>query len=189
MTLSSTDEKLHQAYLQLILDYPIYKIKVSQVTQKAGVSRGTFYTHYDSIADLLEDIEFSLLEAIPKTPNLNQTLKNTAVIYDLLIKKLAYLKTKLPVLRALMSDHGDPHFKYELNQYFLPDILEYAKFNQGLALDSLQVTLVNEALNGSRMSILQWWAYHSETLTIEQLAAFLTQYVQSVTSSLKMNSH
>lgn len=181
----STEEKLHEAFLKLILKYPINKIKVNQVTEIAEVSRGSFYTHYESIDDLLGDIEFELLDAIPKTPEIDKALQSESVVYDLLVEKLAYIKTKLPIIQVLMSNNGDPHFMYQLNKYFLPDILEYAKFNQGLELDSLQVTLLNEAVNGSRMSVMQWWAYHSDDITIDQLAGFLVQYIQAVTNILK----
>lgn len=56
---------LREALLELIKDRPLDKIKVSEITKAAGLYRMTFYNHYETKEDLLNDairakIEFVL---------------------------------------------------------------------------------------------------------------------------------
>lgn len=56
---------LRQAMLELIKDRPLDKIKVSEIAKMAGLYRMTFYNHYETKEDLLNDairakIEFVL---------------------------------------------------------------------------------------------------------------------------------
>ncbi len=47
---------LQEAFLQLLAEKPFDKITVSDVTRRAGLNRGTFYAHFDGMADLLEQM-------------------------------------------------------------------------------------------------------------------------------------
>ena len=46
---------MNQALLELLEKKDIEFITITEITQKAGVSRSTFYLHYDNIDDLLEE--------------------------------------------------------------------------------------------------------------------------------------
>lgn len=51
---------LREAFAELMAEQPYDKITVTAVTQRAGLNRGTFYAHYDSIDDLLGDLVHDL---------------------------------------------------------------------------------------------------------------------------------
>ena len=62
-----TRERLRQALTQLLLEKDVRDITVRELTDLADVNRGTFYTHYRDIYDLLEQTEnalFGELEAL-----------------------------------------------------------------------------------------------------------------------------
>ena len=46
---------MNQALLSLLEKKDIEFISVTEITKKAGVNRSTFYLHYDTIYDLLEE--------------------------------------------------------------------------------------------------------------------------------------
>ena len=50
-----TAELMNQALLQLLEKKDFEWITVTEITQKAGVNRSTFYLHYDTICELLEE--------------------------------------------------------------------------------------------------------------------------------------
>ncbi len=49
---------LKKAFLKVIGTKPFAEIKVSEVCSAAGVSRSTFYTHYGTLMDLVDDCTF-----------------------------------------------------------------------------------------------------------------------------------
>lgn len=50
-----TAELMDDAFLELLKEKDIEFITVKEICSRAGVSRSTFYLHYESIADLLEE--------------------------------------------------------------------------------------------------------------------------------------
>lgn len=50
-----TAELIDEAFLELVQEKDLELITVKEICARAGVSRSTFYLHYDTIADLLEE--------------------------------------------------------------------------------------------------------------------------------------
>ena len=53
----TSKRQLKKAFAALLSERPLNKITVTAVIERAGVSRSTFYAHYDDIQDLLSAIE------------------------------------------------------------------------------------------------------------------------------------
>ena len=51
-------------YAALLEKKPLDKITVKELTEKADVNRKTFYSHYSSIEDVLNEIEDEILKKI-----------------------------------------------------------------------------------------------------------------------------
>ena len=52
------------AFTQLLAEKELSKITVTDVVDKAGISRGTFYAHYFDIYDLYSSLQTSIIESI-----------------------------------------------------------------------------------------------------------------------------
>ncbi|MBD5585251.1 MAG: TetR/AcrR family transcriptional regulator [Clostridia bacterium] len=61
-----TKNSIKTAYMQLTLANEPGKLTVSDVAQKAGINRSTFYLHYADIASIEEDIDKEFAEVIEK---------------------------------------------------------------------------------------------------------------------------
>ncbi|MFP7494500.1 TetR/AcrR family transcriptional regulator [Terribacillus saccharophilus] len=57
-----TQQALKDALLQLMTKKSLLKIHISEITEAAGVSRGSFYTHYDKKEDLLDELSEDMLD-------------------------------------------------------------------------------------------------------------------------------
>ena len=64
-----SSEKIETAFLSLILTNKYEDISISQICERAGINRSTFYCHYDDINDLIVKIE-------------NKFAKSTASIFN-----------------------------------------------------------------------------------------------------------
>jgi len=62
-----TKKALSDAFLSLLAAKPVNKITITELTQKALVSKATFYLHYTDIYDLLEHVQNDLISDIIKS--------------------------------------------------------------------------------------------------------------------------
>ena len=57
-----TRQLLRQSLTELLAQKPLSKITVQELTQRADVNRGTFYSHYKDITDMKEQLERELFD-------------------------------------------------------------------------------------------------------------------------------
>ena len=55
---------LEEAFLSLLSEKPYEKITVTDVAERAGLNRGTFYAHFTSMADLTEQVMNDLISRL-----------------------------------------------------------------------------------------------------------------------------
>ncbi|MFR9208180.1 MAG: TetR/AcrR family transcriptional regulator [Lachnospiraceae bacterium] len=48
---------IRKAFTDLLKQKPIQSISIKELCESAGINRGTFYSHYSDIYDLLKQIE------------------------------------------------------------------------------------------------------------------------------------
>ena len=67
-----TERAIHEAFIELLSKKALDRITVRDITEQAGISRNTFYYHYQDIPALLEDIlEKDADRVIAEYPRLN----------------------------------------------------------------------------------------------------------------------
>lgn len=57
-----TREAIHNAFKQMICDMDYDEITIKELTQRAQINRKTFYLHYGSLDDLLEELQQEIVE-------------------------------------------------------------------------------------------------------------------------------
>ena len=57
LRVKKTERSIQQAFLDLRRQKPLEKITVKELCQRADIHKSTFYSHYDSIGDLMEELE------------------------------------------------------------------------------------------------------------------------------------
>ena len=57
---------IRKAFMELLRQKPIQSISIKELCSLAGINRGTFYTHYTDIHDLMGQIEAEMLEDFEK---------------------------------------------------------------------------------------------------------------------------
>ena len=110
-----TKQLIRNAFMDLLSRKPIQSISIRELCGIAGINRGTFYTHYKDIYDLLEQIEEEMTREIEKAlePLLSEgnkeltPLKITTEIFRCR-KEYAGLGT------VTLGDYGDKSFAVRL---------------------------------------------------------------------------
>ena len=59
-----TKRLLHESLLDLLDQRPIDKISITELCEHAGINRSTFYAHYESVRDVIAEIESEITEKV-----------------------------------------------------------------------------------------------------------------------------
>lgn len=96
-----TKTSIKDAIMDLILYEKLEDITITKITNKANIARKTFYLHYNSIEDVIYDIENDIYETLMNSlnkyisnksyliPNIFLDLNNIIIQEELLFKRIA----------------------------------------------------------------------------------------------------
>ena len=115
-----TAELMNQALLSLLEKKDIEFITVTEIANKAGVNRSTFYLHYDNIYELLEETIENLNKQFISSFNMQVPYKIKSqqdaflITDEQLIPYLNFVKKNKRVLKLI---HNKPHLFKSNNAY------------------------------------------------------------------------
>ncbi|MGO5023055.1 TetR/AcrR family transcriptional regulator [Lawsonibacter sp. LCP25S3_G6] len=134
----NTALRLDEALIALLEEKDLEYITVKEICRQAGVNRSTFYLHYETIADLVEEalemINRRFLSYFPQrqdsvVSNLGSRDREELVLVtrEYLVPYLRFIRDNRKVYRAAFRNPGSmgAHARYrELKQHILSPILE-----------------------------------------------------------------
>lgn len=160
-----TKANLLEAFWKVYNKNTLYKVRIKEITDKAGYNRSTFYKYFSDINDILQYGEKILIEEILEhlenmLENLNSkdVIAKTAEAYE----KYGYYLSKL------FGPTGDPSFAEKYKVAIKP--LLFRKFN--LTEDDFRIDILCEYCLGAIISSITYW-YNNKTFSAEELASLL----------------
>lgn len=114
-----TKEKIKGGMLSLIEEKPIEKLTVKEICEKANVTRGTFYAHYENEYDLLKNMIVELLNnAFDIIDDLPGGKYSEEEKIDMLTNMFDYLKDNDMILRCAIRRRAYPEISVRARDYF-----------------------------------------------------------------------
>lgn len=112
----SVDERIEDAVFSLMSTTDIPEIRVGDVARAAGISRSTFYRHFDSVDDVVKGSETDLLANMHDINS--YALKGRFGQSELdptptMIRRMELLAERRDKVVALNGPHGDPQFVHK----------------------------------------------------------------------------
>lgn len=164
----NTAEKMDNALISLINKKDFAEINVAEICSKAGVSRSTFYDHYQNTYDLLKETQKTIMANFHKTfkdagitfPDISKLEKDDLFFISpkYLVPYLEYVKKNKRIFRTYLThlatfqpqEAYDDLFKYVLKPVFVRmgvmdnSLMQYMSkfFLSGIT------AIVNEWVNG-----------------------------------------
>ena len=165
-------ELMNQALLALLEKKDIDFISVTEITKKAGVSRSTFYLHYDSIEDLffetVEKINKKFLESFDvKVPLVINSKEEAFLITDAqLVPYLNFVKDNKRILKLI---HQKPAlFQTQKAYKQMYDKIFYPAISRFLSKENEKIYNLEFFIGGVSAIIHKWLDMDCET-EIEEL--------------------
>lgn len=104
----SMADYIGEKFLDLVEQKPFYEMRVRELVQHAGISRSTFYVHYNSIYDVVQRLEDTFLEGFyPEEIALPVLLGHDT---QQAAEQISYVKQHARTVRLLCGPNGDSYF-------------------------------------------------------------------------------
>lgn len=161
---------IRRAFTELLHQKPVQNISVKELCACAGINRGTFYTHYTDIYDLLEKMEQDMtadfrqaLEPLLETePGDLTPVKITAKVFQC-------LKDNADICTVTLGDHGDKAFALRLLNLGREKCLEtYLKYFEGATPG--QIEYYYAFVSAGCIGLLQKWLEEGMTASAQEMA-------------------
>ncbi len=148
-----TKSALKKALLQLLEQKAISKVSIKELCETAKLNRGTFYLHYTSPEDILDEIEQDFLK---ENRELFENYFSEDRDRNLMDKIFDYISQNRDICEVLMGSNANLHFTDKIKEMFHDRIIE------GWHTDFPQYSLVDLeflyefVFTGSVHLILEW---------------------------------
>lgn len=167
----NSDIRMKSAMLELMTHTPFEKITVKQICEKAGVNRGTFYSHYTDIYSMLNEIEDRLDNELIK---ISQKWNNysSEITLDFFIPYIKYIKDHQYFYRiALTNQRALP-----IQKSFKP-LWKRIVGLQKVGTDKSKLIYLFIYFQASVMMVLKQWIETGCEKSEEEMAAILVECV------------
>lgn len=164
-----TKKLLRNTLLQLLEEKKFENITVSELTARAGINRKTFYLHYASTRDLLDEIQDELLAKFIAIISHYDLYSPDFRPYDFFIELSQFLEHEYEEYRSIL--------------FFTSDGISVAKIKRALLNSSIKrlqsVHKVNKirldfyidyTISGLLSLYLNWFSHKPPLVSIEELA-------------------
>ncbi len=151
--ITKTKERLRKALLDILKTRSLDEVSISEVCNKAGINRNTFYSHYSSVKALLEDIESQfwtdLISSIEISPESIHSVKG---ILMLILEKV---RENSDMCTLLLSDYGDRSFLRSILLSCLPSAVSNWKEKHNLS--EVDAKLLFHYISGGAANVIEEW--------------------------------
>lgn len=108
-----TKKMIKDAMLELLSKKNINRISIKELCELADINRSTFYSYYDDIYSLLNEIEDELIANIPHKHELFDSRTKNELI-DIFNNYFSYIKENAYAFRILLIDSNNITFRNKL---------------------------------------------------------------------------
>ena len=173
---------LVEALAEEVLENGLDGLTVAALTDRADLTRRTFYTHYRDVAHLVESSEAELLDELART---QAAVRGTTLddLYEALrrgepypgaIELLEFVKANALYMQALLGPQGDPSFQLKMKQAIRDGFT-------GRLLDGIDLRVVGplfdyyvEYVISAQLGIVQRWLETGLVQSPREMARIVT---------------
>lgn len=161
-----TKERLKNALLESLKVKSLEQITISELCKKASVNRNTFYSHYQSVNELLQEVESLFLEGLMSHVHVDPTTIDN--VEPLMCEIFTFLLDNKEMCRLLFTDNGDKNFLKGLLMLVLPSAVQ--NWTDELKIPEEKATKLYYFIIGGAMNVIEYWVESDFQDSPKQLA-------------------
>lgn len=166
---------IKQAFAELLNEKDLAKITVTDIVERANISRGTFYAHYLDVYDLYAAIQSNIVEALNET--INEVGVENIILdpSDVIKESIQFLNQNKNYYKLfLTSSHGENLIRRIISLAEEKFSLEISNLFTGEKAAE-HICHLYYTLGGFR-NILIHWFYDNMNISGEQCADYLIKF-------------
>ena len=168
--LSPTAEATRQTFIEIFCDIyktkSVEKITVTELTQKAGYNRATFYEYFFDIYDLLEQIEDELIDLIGE--NIKKTISRENFV-NIFIEAFIVMQKDTEYPSILMMSEPSSNFPAKLKNELMPVILSALN----ISADNIKAVYALDFYLSGAISMIIGWQKNDMELSTNELGSLI----------------
>ena len=160
---------LRESLLELMKEKPVDKITPTELCRHAQINRNTFYSHYYTVRDLLQEIEAEFSSQIMESL-MNKMSASTTL--DVLLELCELFYEKKDLFQILLSPNGDSAFMEQfilLGKSYIINTWEEA----GVRLSEEKMDMIFSFIINGSIAILRDWAASNMRQVPTQIAELI----------------
>jgi len=178
------------AYIELMQSKPYDRITVKEIVKQAGVARSTFYLYFDSVFNLLEEIESTLSGVNVFYLRPPEKPKGWETAAESIVQWFDFCKENSVYLSTLLGVNGDTYFEERIRYHLRKEIIRMMD-DDGIPHDCLRPYYI-ELMLSTHLCLMKFWLQDSQDNSILQaevmasmanqlrLGAFYDTYISEV---------
>lgn len=178
-----TKESIRDALVELINEKGFEATTVKDITTKAKINRGTFYSHYQDKYDLMtkceEEFMHEMADRILKNvPNFfadADTASPAATPFTLLVSFFDYINQNRSFMRAVLGPKGDLSFQTKLKKFVWKTLFESNK-NPLIKQENFLVpaNYLISYIASAHIGVIQQWLDSDQEESPQEMARILS---------------
>ncbi|MGI5887822.1 MAG: TetR/AcrR family transcriptional regulator [Oscillospiraceae bacterium] len=184
-------ELILKTIISLMETTPYNQIKVSRITEEAGISRSTFYFYFKTVQDAVDELEDNFIQGIYDEADAVSRIRNYTFNHksfsEMLTPTIHYVGTHLHEFRVLSGPNGDPAFHEKLTE-------RMRNMYYALYTTVFEKTSVESELSIAMLASIQWgiyccWAENSDRISEADVTAYLSKVLVLLDESGFLNQN
>ena len=164
-----TKNAIFEAFKQLVQEKDMSDITISELTQKANITRSTFYMYYDTVSDVRTDIENTIIARIDRIMSETDILNSIKNPYPLLSMLADEILKQDTNNRYILSSSTSGQLLDKINDRIVDAYMHWFSSHEGLTSDLGKTKYIVAFAAAGMTECFKIWFNHKSSLTLEEL--------------------
>ncbi|RHH69919.1 TetR/AcrR family transcriptional regulator [Vagococcus sp. AM17-17] len=177
-----TRKKLRQAFLDLLKTRSLSEMNIKDLTNQAGVTRGTFYLHYRDkdtfietiMEEIIEDFYESVIEYVPYQGDDEKQIPR--IVLD---KVFSYIGNSPEFFITLLNENDAEDYRVLFSERLYDYVLAHVNYGNSIPVRKMPKELVNNFVVYSLLGIANAWVNEGQIYANHYIAAMVSKMYRS----------
>jgi AcrR family transcriptional regulator len=170
--IAKSQKAIKNALIELMSEKSLDDITIQDISDRANVSRGTIYLHYEDKYDLLDKL---IEEHIIELGKICDT-HSEADYKEANLPWFEYLKSHYLFFSTMLKSKGAPSFRNQFHEFLMNEFKDEVNISRGTN-QGLNEDIILQFIVTSYVGIVEWWItnemHHSPQVMAEQVGILL----------------
>lgn len=172
-------QAIMEAFIELLAEKSLEKIKINDIAERANVNRGTIYLHFTDKYDLQEQCINTYLQQLQDSCLADGEVTELQM-QDILLRSFEFLESNATIYNTLITGSGIPVFRESMMKMVEEGVKEYLEKWRLDLQSSLEVEV--QFITSAVVGLMEWWVkegipYPPLTM-VEQLQQLLLRHLR-----------